>query len=249
MAKIPVGVQLYSVREDCARDLPGVLAAIKKMGYDGVEFAGYHGYEAKELRRMLDDLGLKCCGAHIGLDQLTGDALPRTAEFHQALGNKYLVVPWIPAEQRNSRAAWLATAELFNQIADRLEPYGLLTGYHNHTEEFQPVDGEVGFDLFVSHTRPTVIMQLDIGNAMHGGADALDYLRRYPGRAITIHLKEYSATNQDALLGQGDVDWAEVLKLCAGKGTEWYIIEQESYPVSPLESIAGSLRGLQQIHS
>lgn len=82
MKKIPIGLQLYSIREDCAKDLPGTLAAVSKMGYDGVEFAGYHGRTAKELRKMLDDLGLKCCGTHIGLDTLLGDALKASAEFN-----------------------------------------------------------------------------------------------------------------------------------------------------------------------
>ena len=245
MAKIPIGVQLFSVRDDCARDLPGTLKAISKMGYAGVEFAGYHGYGVDELRRMLDDLKLRCCGAHIGLEQLLGDALPQTAEFHLALGNKYLVVPWIPEERRNSARAWLATAKLFNDIASRLKPYDLLVGYHNHHEEFAVIEGQAGFDLFFANTAKEVIMQLDIGNAMHGGADPLVYLKRYPARTTTIHLKEYSAKNPDALLGQGDVPWKEVFELCESQaGTDWYIVEQESYPIPPLDSIAASLDAL-----
>ena len=92
MKKIPIGVQLYSVREDCARDLPGTLAAVAEMGYDGVEFAGYYGYSAEDLRRMLDANGLQCCGTHTGLNTLLGDALKTTVEFNQVLGNRYLVV-------------------------------------------------------------------------------------------------------------------------------------------------------------
>jgi sugar phosphate isomerase/epimerase len=88
-------------------------------------------------------------------------------------------------------------------------------------------------------------MQLDIGNAMHGGADPLVYLKRYPARTTTIHLKEYSTKNPDALLGQGDVPWKEVFELCESQaGTDWYIIEQESYPIPPLDSIAASLDAL-----
>jgi sugar phosphate isomerase/epimerase len=248
MTKIPVGVQLYSVRDDCARDLPGTLAAIQKMGYAGVEFAGYHGYKAGELRRMLDDLGLRCCGSHIGLDQLLGDALAETAEFHLTLGNRYLIVPWIAEERRNSRSAWLATAELFNQIAERLKPYHLLTGYHNHMEEFKMVEGQTGFDLFYTHTAAAVVLQFDIGNAMHGGAEPMACLERYPGRSVTIHLKEFSATNPAALVGQGDVPWQEIFKFCEGLGgTEWYIVEQESYAGSPLESIAGCIDYLRRV--
>jgi sugar phosphate isomerase/epimerase len=235
---IGIGVQLYSVRDDCARELPATLSALAKMGYAGVEFAGYHNRSAKELRQMLDDDGLKCCGTHIGLDQLTGDALPLTIEYNLELGNPYLIVPWIPDERRSSHTAWLATADLFNQIAVQLAVHGLRTGYHNHHIEFEMLEGETGFDTFFGHTQPAVIMQLDIGNAMHGGADPLACLKRYVSAAGTIHLKEYSSQNPEALLGEGEVPWQAVFDICeqAGK-TDWYIVEQESYPVSPLESV------------
>lgn len=246
---IPVGLQLYSVREDCARDLPGTLAAVAKMGYAGVEFAGYHGRTAQELRRMLDDLGLKCCGTHIPLDTLLGDALPQTAEFNLTLGNPYLVVPWLPEERRSSPDAWRATADLFNEIAQRLRPYGLRVGYHNHDIEFKPFpDGTLPFDIFFTRAAPEVIMQLDIGNAMHGGADPLVFLRRYADRAATVHLKEYSASNPVVALGEGDVPWEEVWAVCEVPGrTEWYIVEQESYPVPPLEVVARCLEALRRM--
>src|SRR5262252_7321927 len=102
---INMGLQLYSVRDDCAKDLPGVLKAVAKMGYTGVEFAGYHGRTAQELRQLLDENHLKCYGTHIALDTLMGDNLEKTIEFNKVLGNKFLCVPWIPTERRNSKAA------------------------------------------------------------------------------------------------------------------------------------------------
>ena len=252
MAKIPVGVQLYSVRDECARDLPATLAAVAKMGYAGVEFAGYHNRSARELRQMLDDNGLKCCGTHIGLNTLLGDALPATVDFNLELGNPYLIVPGLPAERRASRAAWLETARLFDDIAARLSPHGLRTGYHNHSEEFALLEGEVGFevgfDLFFGYTRREVIMQFDIGNALHGGADPMACLKRYPARGTTIHLKEYSAHNSLALVGEGDVPWEEVFSFCeTSGGVEWYIVEQESYRVPPMEAIELCLAALRKM--
>ena len=252
MAKIPVGVQLYSIRDDCARDLPAAIAAVAKMGYAGVEFAGYYNHSARELRKMLDDNGLRCCGTHIGLNTLLGDALPATVEFNLELGNPYLIVPWLPAERRASRAAWLETAGLFDEISVRLGGHGLRTGYHNHTEEFQLLEGEVGFetgfDLFFGYTRREVIMQFDIGNAIHGGADPLACIKRYPGRGATIHLKEYSARDDLALLGEGDVPWTQVFELSETvSGVEWYIVEQESYRVPPLEAVALCLNALRKM--
>ena len=248
MAAIPIGLQLYSVREDCAADLPVTLAAASAMGYDGVEFAGYYGYPAAELRRILDDLGLKCCGTHTGLDTLLGDALARTVEFNRTLGNTFLIVPGLPEENRCSREAWLKTAGLFNELAEKAQPEGMQVGYHNHTIEFQPLDGELPWDTFFANTRADVIMQLDVGNAMQGGGDPLDALRRYPGRATTVHVKEFSATNDKAVAGEGDAPWEDIFAECEGAGgTQWYIVEQESYPCPPLECVDQCLRNLREM--
>jgi len=248
MAKIPIGLQLYSIREDCQNDLSGSLEKVAKMGYDGVDFAGYYDHEAKEVRKMVDDLGLKVCGGHLGLDTLTGDELKRTVEYQRILGNKYLIVPGLPEERRNSRAAWQETAKIFNEIADKLAPEGMLTGYHNHAIEFAPLDGEMPWDTFFGNTKKEVIMQLDTGNALHGGADPVPFLEKYPGRAITVHLKEYSATNNKALIGEGDVRWDEVFECCETKGnTEWYIVEQESYAYSPIECVERCVKALRDM--
>ena len=245
MTQIPIGLQLYSVREDCTKDLPGVLKAVAGMGYAGVEFAGYYGRTAPELRRMLDDLGLKCCGTHIGIDTLLGDALPATAEFNRTLGNEFLIVPGLSRERTQSKDAWLETAGLMNQIAERLKPYGQKTGYHNHHTEFHPLEGELPWDIFFGNTSQDVVMQFDTGNAMHGGAEAGPFLRRYPGRALTVHLKEFSATNDKALIGEGDVKWQEIFELCEHvAGTRWYIVEQESYAYPPLECVDQCLKNL-----
>lgn len=245
MAQIPIALQLYSIREDCARDLPGCLAAVAKMGYEGVEFAGYYGWAANDLRKLLDDVGLKVAGTHTGLDTLLGDELERTVEFHQTLGNRFLVVPWLPEERRNSKAAWLETARLMNEVAERVAPAGMRVGYHNHHIEFTPMEGELPWDIFFGATRPEVIMQVDTGNALHGGADPVPLLERYPGRATTVHLKEYSSTNDKALIGEGEVRWNDVFALCESTGgTEWYIVEQESYAYPPLECVERCLQNL-----
>ena len=244
MGRIPIALQLYSVREDCAKDLPRTLEAVAKMGYEGVEFAGYYGWKAEDLKKLLDDLGLKVAGTHIGLNTLLGDEYERTVEFNKILGNKYLVVPGLPPERRSSKEAWIETAKLMDEIAAKLKEEGMKLGYHNHAVEFQPIDGEIPWDIFFT-TAKEVFMQLDIGNAMHGGADPIPYLRKYPGRSLTIHLKEYSSTNPKALIGEGEVNWKEVFELCETVGgTEWYIVEQESYAYPPLECVERCLKNL-----
>jgi sugar phosphate isomerase/epimerase len=245
MTRIPIALQLYSVREDAARDLQGVLAAVANMGYEGIEFAGYYGHDARTIRGWLDAYGLKVAGAHVGLETLLGDELAPTVEFHQILGNTTLIVPGLAEQWRTSRTAWLKTAETLNAIAAALKPYGMRTGYHNHHIEFVPMEGELPWDTLFGNTVDDVMMQFDTGNALHGGAQAAPFLRRYPGRAKTVHLKEYSATNDSALIGEGDVPWTEIFDLCETiGGTEWYIVEQESYAYPPLECARRCLQAL-----
>ena len=251
MSRPDIALQLYSVREDCRKDFKGVLEKVAEMGYEGVEFAGFYGWNADKLRDLLDDLGLKVAGAHISIDALFGENFNKTVDFHRVLGNKYLIVPGLPVDWRNSRDSWLKTAKIFNELAEKLKTYGIRIGYHNHTVEFQRFDGKTGWDLFFGNTVSEVIMQLDTSNAMRGGLsnnDIIDILRRYPGRAVTIHLKEYSSKDKNALIGEGEVDWKNILKFCEKVGgTEWYIVEQESYKYPPLKCVEICLKNLLEI--
>ncbi|MFO8007420.1 MAG: sugar phosphate isomerase/epimerase [Candidatus Brocadiia bacterium] len=248
MDRIPIAVQLYSVREQCQEDLPGTLEAIHDMGYEGVEFAGYYGYSAEELRQMLDDLGLAVAGTHTGLSTLMPDELEATVEFNRILGNRNLVVPGLPEERRGSKEAWLETAALFADLAEQVKPLGMRVGYHNHTVEFRNLgrEKEKPWDIFFTATSPEVIMQVDTGNAMAGGGEPGALINNYPGRAKTVHLKEYHSKNKKALIGEGQVNWRKVFRACETVGdTEWYIVEQESYAYEPLECIARCLDALE----
>ena len=243
-----IGLQLYTVRSDCAKDFPGVLKAVAKIGFSGVEFAGYYGRTAQELRRMLDEDGLKCYGTHIGLDTLMGDNFDKTVAFNQVLGNKLLVVPSIPTERRNSHEALLQTAKMFNEIAKKLEPYGMILAYHDHEGDFKRIDGELIWDTLFGNTDKRVGIQFDIGNALQGGVQAAPFLTKFPGRLVSVHVKDFSATNPNALLGEGDVRWNEVLPILKGKGgPRWFIIEQEGYPIPPLECAEKCLRTFEKM--
>jgi len=245
--KIPIGLQLYSVRQDCEKDLPGVLKAVAKMGYEGVEFAGYYGRNAKELRGLLDDNGLKCCGTHIGLDTLTGDALKGTIEFNETLGNKYLIVSSLPGNRLASVEAIKDTAKLFTELAERAKPQQMRVGFHAHGGDFKRFDGETAWDILFGSAGPDVVMQLDIGNCLSGGGDPIAILKKFPKRSATIHLKEYGG-KRGAVVGQGDVKWDEVFRLCETTGgTQWYIVEQESYAAAPLESVKLCLESLRKM--
>ncbi len=249
--KMPIGVQLYSVRAECAKDLPGTVAKVAAMGYDGVEFAGYYDYAAKSLRKILDDNGLKCCGTHTQMDTLLPANLEATIEFNQILGNKYLICPWLQPNDANPRQAWLDHAKRFNEVAARVEKEGMVVGYHCHAHDFHALDsGEVPWDILFGNTGKSVVMQIDTGNCMDGGGDPITYLKKYPGRSLTVHLKEYSATNKNAILGEGDVQWDEVFALCETIGkTEWYIVEEEKDVYPPLEAIDLCLKNYRKMRA
>jgi sugar phosphate isomerase/epimerase len=242
---IPVGVQIYSVRQEAAKDLPKVIEAIGKIGYKGVEFAGYYGWEKKphELRKLLDDSGLKCCGTHTGLDTLTGDALKATADLHAILGNPYLIVPSLSVKDAQG---WVEMAGTFNEIAAKAKPLGMRVGYHAHAGDFRKLGDTTPWEIFFDNTGADVIMQLDTGNCMAGNGDPVVILKKYPGRATTIHLKENGGP-EGAVIGQGDVPWSTVFELCETTGgTAWYIVEHETGQ-DPMASIKGCLEGLRKM--
>jgi len=243
--KIPIGLQLYSVREDCKRDLAAVLGQVAEMTYDGVEFAGYYDHSAEELRKMLDDNGLVCCGTHIRIETLLGDAFDETVAFNKTLGNRFLIVPSLPEEYRSSLDAWKNTAGVFNELAEKAAAVDMRVGYHNHSAEFEPIDGQYPWDVFFSNAREDVVMQLDTGNARHAGVDVAPFIERYPGRATTVHLKEWSDTQRSAVIGEGKVPWQTIFRLCETVGgTEWYIVEQEVYAAEPMVTVRQCIENL-----
>jgi sugar phosphate isomerase/epimerase len=242
-AKIPVGLQLYSIREQCKNDLPGMLAAVAKIGYKGVEYAGYYDRSAKELRKMMDDNGLVACGTHTPYDSILPDKLAQTIEFNRTIGNKYLIVPWMEGK---SKEEWLAKAKLFNEVSDKARAAGMWVGYHAHAHDFQKFGDETAWDLFFGNTKPEVVMQLDTSNCAEGGADPVAVLKKYPGRARTIHLKA-NGGGPDAVIGEDKVKWPEVFAFCESKGaTEWYIVEHESGK-DPLDAVRRSFEALKKM--
>lgn len=248
--RIPIGVQLYSVRKNAEADMAATLAGVKKIGYQAVEFAGYFTFanDAKGLRKLLDDNGLKVCGTHIQLNTLQGDELAKTIAFNQVIGNQFLVVPSLPRTNTATADAWAKTAEEFNLIAAKLTPLKMNLGYHNHATEFVTIEGQIPWDIFVGKTNKNVFGQLDIGHCQHAGADPVAYLKKFPGRALTVHVKEFNPTKREALLGDGEVKWPEVFAACETvAGTQWYIVEEESNAYPELTGIEKSLANLKKL--
>lgn len=244
---IPIALQLYSVRDDCAQDLLGTIQKVAAMGYQGVEFAGYHGHRAEDIRMILDDLGLKCAGTHTGYATLQDDMFAETVEFHEILGCTNLIIPWLPEEMRNSPEACGETAHNLNLISGRLLPHGMKTGFHVHAGDMKVLShGKSAWDYLGEYTTKDFIMQYDTANGMAGGADPVQPIKDWPGRGLTTHLKEWSGEHGAKVIGEGMVPWKEVFHACEHiAGTEWYIVEHESYEgVSPLEAVDQCLKNL-----
>ena len=225
--KIPIAVQLYSVHRLAASDLAGTLDEIAKMGYDGVEFAGYYGNDPKDIRKMLDNSGLKCAGTHTDLRDLEDDRFDRTAEIHNILGGKLMIAPIVPYSIENALHdvdTNKRLAERFNVMAEKAKPYGLFVGTHGG--EGRLVDGIPASERFFNDTVPEVVMQIDIAYFMSTGGDPYKMIEKYKGRSKTIHLKE--SGRGGPIIGSGNVDWDRIFSLCETVGgTEWYVAEDE----------------------
>ena len=251
--KIPIGLQLFSVRGEVSKDLPATLKSVKEIGYVGAEPWGYGGdklewmgHKPKDIRKMYDDNGLKCCGIHLSTGALIGDNLSRTIEFNQILGNNFLI---IAADSQRMAAVntIMELADILNNAADKLKPLGMFTGYHAHGFDFKVVDGQLAWDRLFSNTKKEVIMQMDIGNCASGGGDPIAELKQFPGRARSVHLKDFGGP-PDSVIGEGKADWKVVFDLCENShNTEWYVVEEGSRDGLGFDISARSLQALKKM--
>ena len=245
-------VQLYSVRTVLQQNPLQTLYQLKKMGYSGVEGFGGFNYSSSDVNYALSETGLKAVGYHTPWAYVQEDKLESTIKFFKGIGNKYVIVPSLPEECTKSIDDWKRTAEKFNAMSKRLQGEGMALGYHNHASEFKTLDGEVPFTVFFDNTDPSIVMQVDNGHVMAGGADLMAVMRKYPGRARSVHLKPYSKSSGYApIIGQDDIDWAEFLHWCRDNGgTEHYIVEYEHEAAHPqMEGVELCIKALKEMEA
>jgi sugar phosphate isomerase/epimerase len=239
----PAAIQLYSLRHQAEQDLFGVLRQVADMGYKGVEFVSLHNHTPKEIREVLDDLGLVATSQHV--DVPNKDNIQQAVDIAKTLGyDKLIAGKWTDSWETVDQIGMVA--EEFQEGAELLEPHGLQLGYHNHWFEFSDsLNGTRIFDLMMKNIDfDKVAMQLDMGNMYIGGAKAADVLNQYPGKFELIHVKdEIPSTNEEkyesAVLGKGIINSKEATDL--GRklgGTKIFIVEQEAYQnMSPLQAV------------
>lgn len=251
---IPVGLELYSVREELKKDEAATLRGVGKMGYECVEFfSPYYDWttnHAKEVRKLLDDLGMKCYSTHNGSKSFSSDGLSKAMEFNQILGAKYVVLA--SPGKVNSVDDWKRVADMLNKGNAKLESEGLHAGYHNHIDEWKPIDGQASaMQILADNTDKSVMLQLDVGHCVAAGADPIAWIESHPGRIRSMHLKDWSPSKEfSVLIGEGTTPWKKLLAAAESKGgVEYYLIEQEGSAYGEMETADRSLVAFRNLRS
>jgi sugar phosphate isomerase/epimerase len=270
---LPVGLQLYSIRDDMAKDFKGTLQKVKEMGYDGVEFAGLFGNTPEEVKAMCAEIGLNPISAHVPLADMLADTDKVIADY-KAIGCKYIVVPYVTEERRPGGELFMQMIEEIRAIGQKAKDAGLVLLYHNHDFEFKKVEnGEFGLDFLYSSVAADLLQtELDECWVKYAGQDPVAYLQKYAGRAPVVHFKDYYVEgeqvgdpyaliglNEDEKksntafefrpLGCGVQNIPELLKAAEAAGSQWIIIEQDqpSMGKSPMECVAMSMEYMKKV--
>jgi sugar phosphate isomerase/epimerase len=248
---IPIGTQLWCVRLQLAKDIPGTLSALGAMGYQAVELENAFGKTGAEWKAHLAAANLKACGFHHTLAELQGDKLAASVAFNQAIGNRNLIIRSLAPDVYKSADLLKKTADEVNEAAVRLKPHQMRVGYHNHMLDFNRIDGEYWWNRFADQTTKDVILQFDTGNASEmEGVTPQSLIRRNAGRTISMHVKPFSKKDKDAYLGKDELDWPAIMTAAETVGgIEWYIIEYEREGVPPLESLKANLELFKKLRS
>lgn len=246
--KYPIGLELYSVRTELARDLPGTLTAVAKMGYEVVEFyAPYYDWtppKAKEVRQVMDDLGLRCHSTHNHIEAFTpSDGIGHAIELSQILGVRHLIMASAPAGTHGAEG-YKALCGRLTQAVAQLQPHGLTAGYHNHQAEWAAVEGGMRIvDLIAANTPPEFVLQFDVGTCLEAGADPIAWIKANPGRIKSVHLKDWAPGKPEdnkgyrVLFGEGSAPWKEITAAVESVGgVEYYLLEQEGSRYSEFET-------------
>jgi sugar phosphate isomerase/epimerase len=249
---VPVGLELFSVRGELQRDLMGTVRAVAKMGYQCVEFfSPYFAWTpdyAKEVRKMMDDAGIRCSSTHNGAESFTPDGIAHAIELNGIIGSQFIV--WASAGNVKTLDGWKAVAERLNQGAEKMKVAGLRAGYHNHQLEFKPIEGQRPIEVLAANTTKDVMLQLDVGTCIEAGSDPVAWVEANPGRIRSMHCKDWNKEKgYRVLLGDGVAPWKKLFQAAEnGGGLEFYLVEQEGSDYSELETAQRCLANFRKLH-
>ncbi len=239
---LKVGLQLFTVREDLERDFEGTIAKIAELGYQGVEFAGFYGRSAEQINELLKKHNLEVVGSHTQYADLVNDA-QSLIDYNKAIGNKYIIVPYLSEEQRGN---WPEIFANLRKIAEVCNQNGVTLLYHNHDFELTEKIGEhTVLDALYSELPADLIqVELDTAWVQYSGYDAVEYIEKYAGRLPLVHWKDFKRTEdgiQMMELNEGEVDVARIGDAAAKAGVEWIVVEQDNSLQAPMQSIEQSI--------
>ena len=249
---VPVGLELYSVRGDMEKDLPGTVRSVAKLGYQCVEFySPYYDWTpayAKDIRKELDDLGIRCYSTHNDSKALEPDGIQKAMELNQIIGSKYIVMA--SAGEITTVDGWKKVADVLNKAAETTKARNMGVGYHNHDLEWKPIDGQKPIEILAANTDKSVVLQLDVGTCLESGNDPVAWIEKNPGRIRSIHCKEWSkAKGYKAVFGEGSAPWKKIFAAAEKTGgIEFYLIEQEGSEYSEMETAKRCLANYRKIH-
>lgn len=243
--KLPIALQLYTVRDETKKDFIATLEKVAELGYQGVEFAGFGEMRAKDLKSHLDRLGLKAVGSHTPIDMLV-NKLDHVIDYNLTIENKYISVPYAEYQGKED---FITMAENLRKWGTALKEKGLQLLYHNHDQEFANFDGEFGLDLIYSNVDDDLLqVELDTYWVKKAGLDPAEYLDKYKDRTPLVHLKDMDAeTGVFAELGEGIIDIQSIINQAEKGATEWLIVEQDICQKPALESVEISINYLKKL--
>ena len=246
----PVGLQLYTVRDLASKDFAGTLKQVAQIGYDSVEFAGFGGLSAKEVKKLLDDLGLACAGSHEGYDGLSKN-LSAVIDFNLAIGNAYIVCPSMPQEWRGKGAeGFKAFGEKLTEIGRTVNKSGMQFCYHNHNFEFEKADGKYLIDYLLESSDPKAVKsEVDVYWVQYANADPAAFINKYSTRCPMIHMKDMANDEKRSFapVGAGIMDMKSIVRAARKAKAARYIVEQDTVKGPVLEAIAVSLKNMREL--
>jgi sugar phosphate isomerase/epimerase len=250
MRQDQISLQLYTVREETARDMPGTLRRISEIGYPAVEFAGFGGENAEDLSNILDDLGLRASGAHVPFDSWETDPGSVITDMH-TLDCAHAILPMAPPDQHRDETAVARLAGSLNWWGDLCRQEGVTFSYHNHDFEFALLDGATMWEVLVRETDPELVyFELDLYWVRYGGANPETLLRDVADRVSLVHVKDMASDDQrsDLPVGEGIMSWTSLLEAADAAEVEWYVAEQDN-PKDALEDVRISLQYMRELAS
>lgn len=244
-----LGLQLYTVREETAKDFLGTIRKVASIGYEGVEFAGYFGAKAHELKQTLDGAGLEVAGSTVQWSVLE-HGLEASIEYCRLIDCPALVCPWIDAELRQSLDGFKKIVERFHYFGAKCAENNMRFLHHIHGFEFEPIGGTCLMDYLLEHCDPKVVnFEIDVYWVEHAGVDAVQFMQKHANRCPYIHFKDTKDKHnfQDTEIGEGAIDMPAIMRLGKAHQAEWFIVEQEAFDIPPMQSIVISLNNLRKM--